>query len=150
MFNTLSEFESYIKNKTIKELTDISLHIDRNKYPDRYLVVGKYINEKKRRSQGQIVSSSPRGSIKDTWWFHIFISIFFFYKGLYLLFISDEERISGGFGGALLQFIKTEIGTVPVSFICLCAACFYLYSSIKKIKMSIRTNITSGSTRRRT
>lgn len=48
MYKNFKEYESYIKNKSVDELVDISTQIDREKYPDRYLLILRYLEKKKK------------------------------------------------------------------------------------------------------
>lgn len=48
MYRNFKEYESYIKNKSLDELIDISIHIDKEKYPDRYSIVLKNLEMKKK------------------------------------------------------------------------------------------------------
>ena len=136
MFKKLEDYESYIKEKSIDQLDDIASNIDREKHPDRYSLVQSYIKNKKENLSASLSSNHKSASLKYRWFFTFIVSIFFFYKGLYILFISDEEKILGGFGGAFLQFIKTEFGPVTVSIVFFIIGCLLLYSSLKERKQS--------------
>lgn len=134
MFKTLEEYESYIKEKSIDQLDDIASNIDREKHPDRYLLVQSYLKNKKEDLPDRLSRNHKSVFLKHRWFFTFIVSIFFFYKGLYILFISDEEKILGGFGGAFLQFIKTEYGSVTVSIVIFIIGCLLLHFSLKERK----------------
>jgi uncharacterized membrane protein len=136
MFKTLEDYESYIKEKSIDELDDIASNIDQEKHPDRYSLVQSYLKNKKENLSARLSSNHKSVSFKHKWFFTLIVSIFFFYKGLYILFVSDEEKILGGFGGAFLQFIKTEYGSVTVSIVFFIIGCLLLYFSLKERKQS--------------
>ena len=63
MYKTIEEYESYLENKSIDELIDISTHIDKDQYPDRYSLILKYLENGKKNLPKEESSKSSDLSV---------------------------------------------------------------------------------------
>ena len=70
----------------------------------------------------------------DKWWFILILSFFSFYKGFHHILSPNNEKVLGGFGGKILQYVKTQYGPIPLSIIFFILGFLLLYFAIRSFK----------------